>query len=137
VGVRVYTAHYRPTVPPPDREVVLVKEGFCWPALFVSPLWALWHRLWIEAVVLIAAPLALEFAFELVGLAPLGVSAAGLGLSAIIACVANDLRRASLERRGYRMAGVVAGSDYDTALARLIDARPEITRQPTPFAAFP
>lgn len=135
--MRVYTAHYRPTAAPPDREIVLVKEGFCWPALFFSALWALWHRMWIEAAVFVVASLALEAAAEFVGLAPLGVSAAGVGLSLLIGYVANDLRRASLERRGFRLAGVVAGRDHDTALARLVDARPELTRQPAPFAAFP
>ena len=135
--MRVYTAHYRPTEPPPDRDIVLVKEGFCWPAFVLSPLWALCHRMWIETVVFVAAPIALELAVEFLRLAPLGVSAAGLGLSLLIGYVANDLRRASLERRGFRMAGIVAGRDHDTALARLVDARPELTRQPTPFAAFP
>jgi Protein of unknown function (DUF2628) len=135
--VRVYTAHYRPTLPPADREIVLVKEGLCWPALVLSPLWAIWHRMWIEAIVFVAAPIALELATEFFGLTPLGVSAAGLGFSLLVGYVANDLRRASLERRGFRTAGLVAGRDHDTALARLVDARPELARQPTPFAAFP
>jgi len=27
-------------------EHVSVKAGFCWPAFFVGPFWALYHRLW-------------------------------------------------------------------------------------------
>lgn len=136
--MRVYTAHYRPTAAPPDREIVLVKEGFCWPALAFSALWALWHRMWIEAAAFVGASLAVELIVEFIGLAPLGISAAGLGLSVLVGYVANDLRRSSLERRGFRMAGIVAGRDHDTALARLVDARPELTRRPAaPFAAFP
>jgi hypothetical protein len=135
--VRVYTAHYRPTSPPPDRDIVLVKEGFCWPAFVFSALWALFHRMWIEAAALLAVSLGLELAVDLAGLAPLGASAAGLGLSLLIGFVANDLRRWHLERRGFRTAAVVAGGDEDSALARLVDARPELTRQPAPYAAFP
>ena len=29
-----------------DEDVVLIKDGFSWPAFFFSLIWALWHRLW-------------------------------------------------------------------------------------------
>jgi hypothetical protein len=30
----------------PQGEHASVKVGFCWPAFFFGPLWALYHRLW-------------------------------------------------------------------------------------------
>ena len=44
--MKIYSVHDRPGSLAPDRDVVLVKEGFCWPAFFLTALWALWHRLW-------------------------------------------------------------------------------------------
>ncbi|TIW44359.1 MAG: DUF2628 domain-containing protein, partial [Mesorhizobium sp.] len=30
-------------------DVTFVRDGFSWLGFLVSPLWLLWHRLWIEA----------------------------------------------------------------------------------------
>ena len=35
-------------------DFVLVKEGFCWPALLFGPLWALYHRMWVVAAGLVS-----------------------------------------------------------------------------------
>ena len=39
-------------------DMVPIKEGFCWPALFFSLFWSIWHRLWLVALGLIATNLA-------------------------------------------------------------------------------
>ena len=41
----LYTLHERPVTGGEDRDVVLVKEGFCWPAFALPPLWGLYRRL--------------------------------------------------------------------------------------------
>ena len=43
----IYTAHVRGRGREPTSDVVLVKDGFSWPAFFFSLIWALWHRLWV------------------------------------------------------------------------------------------
>ena len=55
--MRIYTVVERSGKPSKDtdRDVVLVKEGFCWPGLLFGPLWALAHRMWGVAVILAAA----------------------------------------------------------------------------------
>jgi len=38
----------------PGGEFRAIKQGFCWPAFFFTFLWAIYHRLWLAAVVIIA-----------------------------------------------------------------------------------
>ena len=41
---RLYTVHLLDDAS--DDGLVLVKEGFSWPAFFVAVPWALFHRMW-------------------------------------------------------------------------------------------
>ena len=36
----------------PNGQLVSVKQGFSWPAFFFTFLWAIYHRLWLAALVL-------------------------------------------------------------------------------------
>ncbi len=47
----IYTVHVRGRGRA-DDDVVLVKDGFSWPAFFFSLIWALWHRLWFFALIM-------------------------------------------------------------------------------------
>lgn len=55
-----------------DEEAVdeLIRDGFSFPAFVISPLWLLWHRLWIEAALFFAGSLAIVTAAEQAGSAP-------------------------------------------------------------------
>jgi hypothetical protein len=92
--------------PDPDG-FVFVKEGFCWPALFVPILWLVWHRLWLVLVGYLAV------AFALVSVAdalPQPVAALMLILFGFwVGLEANNLRRWTLERRGHHFLGVADG----------------------------
>jgi hypothetical protein len=97
------------------NRLAFVKEGFSWPALLVPLLWLIYHRMWIELIVLIAVYLGLQWAF---GTDPQGQTLAAwasLAVGILFAFEANDLRSASLERRGYRLAGVASGRDRTEA----------------------
>jgi hypothetical protein len=123
-SVRVYTLHH-----PADADVlkddpVLVREGFNWPAAVFTFMWALFSGLWLVSFLLFVAALIL-----LGGLAYLGAGqsveiAAGIGFSAIVGFCANDWRRNKLLRRGYRLQGVVAAEDVETARRRWFDLHP-------------
>ena len=49
---------------------------------------------------------------------------AGIGFSAVVGFCANDWRRAKLHRQGYRLQGVVAATDMDSARRRWFDLHP-------------
>ena len=106
---------YEPPVPAPDLteradRLAFVKEGFSWPAFLVPLLWLIYYRMWIEFVVLVLVYIGLQLAFG----ADQGhalTAWASFAIAVLFAFEANDLRAASLERRGYRLAGVASGRD--------------------------
>ena len=107
---------YEPPVPETDviaraDRLAVVREGFSWVALLVPLVWLLYHRMWIEFVVLILVYVGLQLAFGGDAQGQALTAWAGLAISVLFAFEANDLRTASLERRGYRLAGVVSGRD--------------------------
>jgi hypothetical protein len=112
----------RPAAATPAAEpVVLVREGFSWPAFFLSLLWLLWHRLWLAALVYAVATLLIAL------LLPPGLALpANLALTFLLGAHAHDLRRRALARRGYAEVGVVTAADRDHALARLLAERPDL-----------
>ncbi len=114
--MRLYTVHLRA-----GRAPVLVREGFAWGALVFGPLWLLVHRAWIPGVL----GLCLWIALRLLLPAPFA-GAVTLVLAWMFGLFGNDLRRWSLERAGYLLLHVVAARNQETALARLLDLRPDL-----------
>jgi Protein of unknown function (DUF2628) len=114
--VRFWTAHIRSGAVP-----ILVPEGFSWGALFFGPLWLAVHRAWIAAVLALAATVLIAALTE-------GGAAAALfvALVVVLGLSGNDVRRWSLDHRGYLLAQVVAARDELEALARLLDRRPDL-----------
>jgi hypothetical protein len=114
--VRFYTAHIRSGTPP-----VLVREGFSWGALFFGPLWLATHRAWIAAALTLAA-------FVLIVVLTDGGLAAALlvALVVLLGLSGHDLRRWSLDHRGYLLSQVVAARDELEAIARLLERRPDL-----------
>lgn len=129
--MRIYTVHLGPALPagaPPRaapeggaRDLVLVKEGFSWPAFFASVLWALYHRMWLTAALLLLASALVAAAAGALALDPAREAAVSLGYSALVGSFANDWRRASLAHRGYEEAGVVAAPALEAAEHRAFE----------------
>jgi len=114
--MRVFTVHIRRHGLDLDRDIAVVKEGFSWPAFLVGPLWALWHRHWLAALVLMAMSLAIAGLTELLAANAAAKTALSLGWSVFIGMFANDLRRALLERLGFTEVGIAAGRRAEDAL---------------------
>lgn len=127
--MKVFTVHTRRGGLDPDRGVVLVKEGFSWPAFFFSLAWALWCRLWLVALGIFLAEVAVNAALATLGADPASQTAVSLGLAAALGFVGNDLKRWALSRRGYVESDIVAAPDGDAAERRLFDHRPEIAAE--------
>lgn len=119
--MRLYTIHLRSRDPESGPDMVLVKEGFCWPAFFFTFVWALWHRLWLLAVLLLAGHLVLDAAVYAFGADPVSATALDIGYQVVVGILANDLRRRALERRGFAEAAVVSGPNRERALAAYLD----------------
>jgi len=123
--MRIYTVHYRSDAAGGD--IVLVKEGFCWPAFLFGPLWALARGLWGVALGLLVLALAAVLAGPLLPLGTVAWTATAAGAALAVGHTANDLRRWTLERRGYSEEGVVMGGREDAALRRFLANTPLLT----------
>jgi hypothetical protein len=114
--VNFWTAHIRAGAAP-----ILVREGFSWGALIFGPLWLAAHRAWIAAVLSLAAFILIVF------LATDGIAAALLTtLVVLLGLSGHDLRRWSLDLRGYLLAQVLVASNELEALERLLERRPDL-----------
>lgn len=101
------------------EDATLVRDGFSWLAFVVPPLWLLWHRLWIEALLAFIVLGALSAVGEMLDL--------GLSGSLLIFLVAlytglegAALRITALRRHGWREGGVIEAdtiADADTRYA--------------------
>ena len=102
--MQLYTVHQGPAPASGGDDIVFVLDGFSWAALIVSPLWALFRSLWAVAAGVIIAALAIDAA------------------ALLFAYEANDLRRWTLRRRGFRDAGIVMGRNLADAEQRFFEA---------------
>jgi hypothetical protein len=117
--MRIYTVHLTAGEAPTDA--LLIKEGFSWPAFIFSALWALWHRMWWVALILVGLMVGLGLLMELAGLDEAVQGAASFGLAVIIGGMANDFRRSHLARRGFSERAVIAAGDREAALYRYLE----------------
>jgi hypothetical protein len=95
-------------------DAAFIRDGFSLPAFLLPPLWLLWHRLWIEAALAIAA---LILAAGLPQFTGFTVAALLLWLlvSLFVGLEGNALRIAALSRRGWQSWGVVEAGNLDDA----------------------
>ena len=124
--MRLFTVHEPAEARPRDAQaaerIVLVKDGLCWPALFIPVIWLLFRRLWLGLVIYALA---------------LGVIGAGSYLIDIsddaktllfflpniwLWLEGNDLRRRKLARAGLRQTAAVMGKSRDEAEQRFFAA---------------
>lgn len=107
---------------PPVRgsdDAVVVRDGFYFLAFIVPLPWLLAHRLWIEALAVLAVTLSVATAGSYVLAGPAG-SIAALALNLFIGLEASSLRLAALRRRGWRDWGVVEAENRDDAEIRYL-----------------
>jgi hypothetical protein len=116
---------------PPERtreaDQVFVRDGFSFFAFLLPPLWLLWHRLWMEAVVAFAVLLLGAGLERLIGFA----AAIPLLVSIFIGLEGNGLRVAAMKRRGWRDCGVVDADTLNDAETRYA-AQASVDEEPTP-----
>ena len=125
---KVYTAHVRGRGSL-DSDFVFVKDGFSWPAFFLTGLWALWHRLWFFALIVFASGFAISFASDWLELDPLTDAAIGLAWAALVAWEANDARRRALASRDYDLEDIVLGQNLTQVEHRFFLKHQHLTPQ--------
>lgn len=95
---------------------VFVKDGFSWPALLFGGLWLISRRLWL---VLLGYLVATGLISALVGVFDRELASVALiFFQLLFGLEANELRRWTLQRHGYRLAAVVEGRGIEEAELR-------------------
>jgi hypothetical protein len=94
-------------------DAAFVRDGFSFLAFLVPPLWLLAHRLWIEAVLVIAALVLAVAVTQLSGFT--AAALLWLLVALFVGLEGNALRIAALRRRGWREWGVVEACNLDDA----------------------
>jgi len=125
-----YTIHHpaqsAPEILNRSDDVEFIKDGFCWPALFVPFIWLIYRRLWIALICYIGLLLLLSAVGAFLSLTDDATTLVGLGANILMGFEANNLRRWTVRRRGYRDVGVVIAKTRIDAEMRyfqyLIDA---------------
>lgn len=113
----------------PDR-VIFVPEGFSWSAFAFSLVWSLWHRMWVVAALLLAAFSALGVLVASEQVAPAVAVVVVYGIMLMLGLEGRFLRVLSLERAGFRVAGLVEASCLEAAeLAYFADRRIAVQEQ--------
>lgn len=114
--MKIWTAHLKSNAAP-----VLVREGFSLGAFVFGPFWLAAHRAWVPAAFALAAWLAIgtltsdDLCVVL-----------SLGLALLLGFSGHDLRRWSLQQRGFALSQVVTARSSDAAFARLLARRPDL-----------
>ncbi len=119
--MRMYTIYLRRRGLDPERDIVILKEGFCWPAFLTGGLWALWHRMWWVALGLITAAVVLHGAGLLVFADKISPQVLILAYALLLGLLGQDVRAWSLERQGFVDCGPVNAHDRDTALMKYLE----------------
>ena len=114
--MRTWTVHLKPNAQP-----VLVREGWSWGAFLFGPFWLLFQRAWLPGGAVLALTLILAAAARQPTQALLS-----LALGVLLGLLGRDLVRWSLQRRGYRLAHVLAARDEEGALGRLLAVRTDL-----------
>jgi uncharacterized protein DUF2628 len=121
----VYTVHQPPadhgSLLPNAERIVFVRDGFSFWAFLVTPLWMLWHRMWLVLLGYIVVLAALEAGLSAIGASATALSVVGLFVSVLVGLEASTLRRFSLRLRGFRNVGIVSGADREDAERRFFE----------------
>lgn len=113
--MRIYTVYELPGAPLDAGGVVFVREGFSWPALFFSWIWALSHRLWLVTIGFLAVSLALAALLEALHIDPATGLLISLAVQIFFALQANDFWRWTLERQGYQLVAILSARHMQDA----------------------
>lgn len=119
--MRIYTVYETNNM---KHIIVSVKEGFNWLAFMFSALWAIYNRMWLFTLVILATNVFIGWAVIKFGGDMTSLMTALIGVAALIGWTSNDLRGYALVKRGYKAVATVLASNSDSAIERYLRKSP-------------
>lgn len=119
------SVHEKPN-PSADRisraeELAFIKDGFDWGAFVMPPLFFVQHGIWLGLAIHGLVALLIVAAFVLLDLPAYAAFLAAIGLNALVASEADEIRRAKLTHDGWSMVGQVTGTGMLDCERRFLD----------------
>jgi hypothetical protein len=105
-------------------DAIFLSDGFSWGGFVFTWVWALWNRMWIVAVVVLAVTSVASL------LPPVQEALLILGINLIMGLHGNDLLGWSLSRRGYSEIGLSHGSSLEEAELRFYSGETKTSAVP-------
>ena len=103
------------------ENIIVVKEGFGWPAFFFNVLWAMYHKLWKTAFLLVLTNLLLSITLFQLGADRVAYMLSFVGVATIFGYLANDFRRSKLNTVGYREQCIIMAPTKNSAVQRFLN----------------
>ena len=98
-----------------------VRDGFHFWAALLSPVWLIWHRLWLVLIGWIIVTLAMEIGMKSLGAGSTAIVVADILVALLMGFEAANLRRWTLSRRNWRQLDIVVADDEEQAERRFFD----------------
>ena len=118
---KLYSVHVDPSADRPYETAEFVPEGFNIFAFLFSGIWALYHRLWILAFVLLCLNVLINVLGSHYGFHPASVMVLQTGIQVMVGFQGNDTRRVMLGKKGFIVADMVAAHTLLHAEQRFYD----------------
>jgi hypothetical protein len=143
--MRLFTVHEPAEVRARDaraaERIVLVKDGLCWPGLFIPVIWMLFRRLWLGLLLYVLAMAAVGAAAYSLEIGENAERLLFLLPNVWVWLEGNDLRRRKLARVGFVQSAAVLGKSREDAEQRFFAAWTRASASPVAPAstasAFP
>lgn len=124
--MKIFSVHHKAIDPAiilsEGLETRFVKEGISWTALFITPLWLVFHRLWLVLAAVILLYVMIGAGAEAYNLHPNLSLGLVLVINVLIALEGNSLRRWKLQRSGHKEIGVVTGQSLEHCERRFFES---------------
>lgn len=118
--MKTWTVHL-PAGTSDTGEATLIPERFSVAAAVFGPLWTLWHGMWLATLGLVVVQVGFTTIIEALRLGLIETAVAGAGLAVLIGLTAQDMRRWTLSKRGWRLVDVVVSSTVEGAERRFYE----------------
>lgn len=118
-------------------DVEFVKDGFCWPALFVPFIWLIYRRLWIAMLGYVALVILVSAVGAVLSLSENVTTLIGASVNILMGFEANNLRRWTLRRHAYRDVGVAIAKSQTDAEMRYFQDLIDMPAQVEPVVPTP
>jgi hypothetical protein len=119
--LKLYTVHVKASGSDALENPVFVREGFNLYAFFFTILWALYHRCYYFAALILAVNIAIVLAVEAHMISDTAATVTQVAVQFLVGAHANDMLRDKLRGKGYVVQDIAAAESLLRAQQRYFD----------------